>query len=338
LRAADNGFSIVTQLTFGDADFANKGKKTRKERFLGEMEQIVPWPSLIRLIAPFYPDAGNGRRPYPLATMLRIHLMQNWFALSDPAMEDALLDMPALRQFAGLSSQASIPDETTILNFRHLIEEHDLAEDILACVNGHLVRKGLMVKRGTMVDATIIDAPTSTKNASGERDPEMHQTKKGNEWYFGMKAHIGADVDSGLVHTVLTTSANESDVSQIDSLLHGKEKVVHGDAGYLGAQHYVTRAERIEWKIARRRGEVQKIRRARERVRAMRAEKRKAQVRARVEHPFRIVKCVFGYVKVRFKGLAKNTAQVVTLFALANLYLARKLLLPAIGQMRPQAA
>lgn len=161
----------MTQLTFGDADFANKGKKTRKERFLGEMEQIVPWPALIRLIAPFYPQAGNGRRPYPLATMLRIHLMQNWFALSDPGMEDALLDMPALRQFARLSSQASIPDETTILNFRHLIEEHDLADDILSCVNGHLVRKGLMVKRGTMVDATIIDAPTSTKNASGERDP-----------------------------------------------------------------------------------------------------------------------------------------------------------------------
>lgn len=229
--AADNGFSIVTQLTFGDADFANKGKKTRKERFRCEMEQIVPWPSLIRLIAPFYPDAGNGRRPYPLATMLRIHLMQNWFALSDPAMEDALLDVPALRQLAGLSSQASIPDETTILNFRHLIEEHDLADDILACVNRHLVRKGLMIKRGTMVDAAIIDAPTSTKNASGERDPEMHQTEKGNEWYFGMKAHIGADVDSGLVHTVVTTAANESDVSQIDALLHGKEEVVHADSG-----------------------------------------------------------------------------------------------------------
>ena len=328
----------MTQLTFGDADFASKGKKTRKERFLAEMEQIVPWQALIRLITPFYPEAGNGRRPYPLATMLRIHLMQNWFALSDPGMEDALLDMPALRQFAGLSSQAPVPDETTILNFRHLIEEHDLADDVLACVNGHLVRKGLMVKRGTMVDATIIEAPTSTKNASGERDPEMHQAKKGNEWHFDMKAHIGADVDSGLVHTVVTTPANESDVSQIDSLLHGKETFVHGDAGYLGAQHYVTRAERIEWKIARRRGQVEKIRRARERLRAMRAETRKAQVRARVEHPFRIVKCVFGYVKVRFKGLAKNTAQIVTLFALANLYLARKRLLPTTGQLRPLAA
>lgn len=326
----------MNQLTFGDADFAGKGKTTRKERFLAEMEQVVPWQALLRLIKPVYPEAGNGRRPYELSTMLRIHLMQNWFALSDPAMEDALYDMPALRQFAGLSSLASIPDETTILNFRHLIDEFELAPEILACVNRHLVRRGLMLKRGTMVDATIIDAPTSTKNEEGTRDPEMHQTKKGNEWYFGMKAHIGADVDSGLVHTVVTTPANESDVAQIDELLHGKEEVVHGDSGYTGAQEYVRRAERLQWKIARRRSQVAKIRRARERARAMREEKRKAQVRARVEHPFRIVKCVFGYVKVRFKGLAKNTSQVVTLFALANLYLVRKQLMPTTGSLRPQ--
>ncbi len=326
----------MDQLTFGDADFAGKGKTTRKERFLGEMEQVVPWSSLLRLISPVYPEASNGRRPYPLATMLRIHLMQNWFSLSDPGMEDALYDMPALRQFARLSSQSSVPDETTILNFRHLIEEYELAPEMLSCVNRHLSRKGLMVKRGTMVDATIIEAPTSTKNASGERDPEMCQTKKGNEWHFGMKAHIGADVDSGLVHTVVTTPANEADVAQIAELLHGKETVVHGDAGYLGADEYVVRAERIAWKIARRRSQVEKIRRARERLQALRAETRKAQVRARVEHPFRIVKCVFGYVKVRFKGLAKNTAQVITLFALANLYLARKHLLPTTGKLRPQ--
>jgi transposase, IS5 family len=327
----------MDQLTFGDADFAAKGKTTRKERFLTQMEQVVPWAALLRLIAKVYPEAGNGRRPYPLATMLRIHLMQNWFSLSDPAMEDGLYDMPALRQFAGLSSQASIPDETTILNFRHLIEDYELAPEILACVNRHLRKKGLMVKRGTMVDATIIDAPTSTKNADRKRDPEMHQTKKGNQWYFGMKAHVGADVDSGMVHTVVTTAANESDVTQIESLLHGEESLVHGDAGYIGAPEYVGRAERITWKIARRRGEVEKIKRARERLRVMRAETRKARVRARVEHPFRIVKCVFGYVKVRFKGLAKNTAQVVTLFALANLYLARKHLLPSTGKLRLQA-
>jgi len=325
------------QLTFGDADFAAKGKQTRKERFLSEMEQVVPWPALLRLIAPVYPEAGNGRRPYPLATMLRIHLMQNWFSLSDPAMEDALYDMPALRRFARLSSQASIPDETTILNFRHLIEEYELAPEILACVNRYLQRRGLMLKHGTMVDATIIEAPTSTKNADRERDPEMHQTKKGNEWHFGMKAHIGADADSGLVHTVVTTAANESDVSRVADLLHGKEQRVHADAGYLGAEKYVDRAARIEWKIARRRSTMQKIRNARERVRAMRAETRKARVRARVEHPFRIVKCIFGFVKVRFKGLAKNTAQVITLFALGNLYLARKHLLLKTGKLRLHA-
>lgn len=326
----------MNQLSFGDADFEGKGKTTRKERFLSEMEQIVPWQALIKVVEPFYPDAGNGRRPYPLTTMLRIHLMQNWFSLSDPGMEDALYDMPAVRRFAGLSSLSAIPDETTILNFRHLIEEHELADDILACVTRILSRKGLMLKEGTMVDATIIDAPPSTKNAKGERDPEMHQTKKGNDWFFGMKAHIGADAASGLVHSVTTTSANESDVGQIENLLHGKEERVYGDAGYIGAQAYVANADRIEWKINRRRSEVAKIKRARERERAMRAERKKSQVRARVEHPFRIMKCVFGYVKVRFKGLAKNTSQIVTLFALSNLYQVRKLLMPTAGKLRPQ--
>lgn len=326
----------MDQLTFGDADFAGKGKRTRKERFLSEMEQVVPWSILERLIEPVYPSSGIGRRPYPLKTMLRVHLMQNWFSLSDPAMEDALYDMAALRHFAKLSSLASIPDETTILNFRRRIEENELGPEILKRVNGHLARKGLMVKEGTMVDATIIDAPTSTKNADRERDPEMCQTKKGQQYYFGMKAHIGADVESGLVHTVVTTAANEADVAQVADLLHGKETRVHGDAGYLGAQAYVKRAQKIEWKIARRRGQVEKIRKARERAKVMREETRKAQVRARVEHPFRVVKCVFGYTKTRFKGLAKNTVQVVTLFALANLYAARKHLMSTTGQLRPQ--
>lgn len=326
----------MDQLTFGDADFAGKGKQTRKERFLAEMDQVVPWSVLVRLIEPVYPVTGNGRQPYPLETMLRIHLMQNWFSLSDPGMEDALYDMPALRQFARLSSLASIPDETTILNFRRRIEEYELAPEILARVNGHLSRKGLMVKHGTMVDATIIDAPSSTKNADRERDPEMKQTKKGNQYYFGMKAHIGADTHSGLVHTVVTTAANESDVAQVEALLHGKEQRVHADAGYVGAPAYVARAKKIDWQIARRRGQVEKIRNARERVKAMREETRKAQVRARVEHPFRVVKCVFGYTKTRFKGLAKNTVQIVTLFALANLYAVRRKLSPTTGQLRPQ--
>lgn len=325
----------MAQLTFGDAEFAGKGKTTRKERFLAEMEQVVPWGGLQRLIAPVYPEAGNGRRPYPLATMLRVYMMQNWFSLSDPAMEDALYDMPALRQFAGLSSLDAIPDETTILNFRHLIEEYDLAQEIFGSVVRLLQRKGLMLKEGTMVDATIIDAPSSTKNEDGQRDPEMRQTKKGNNYFFGMKAHIGVDVDSGLTHTVVTTPANESDVAQVAELLHGKEKTVHGDAGYTGAQAYVEN-EKLKWVVAKRRSQVEKIANARERVRALRREKRKAQVRAFVEHPFRIVKCVFGYRKVRFKGLLKNTAQLLTLFALANLYMARRLLMPSAGKLRPQ--
>lgn len=324
----------MAQLTFGDAEFAGKGKTTRKERFLAEMEQVVPWAALQRLIAPVYPEAGNGRRPYPLATMLRVYLMQNWFSLSDPAMEDALYDMPALRQFARLSSLDAIPDETTILNFRHLIEEYDLAQEIFGSVVRLLQRKGLMLKEGTMVDATIIDAPSSTKNEDGQRDPEMRQTKKGNNYFFGMKAHIGVDVDSGLTHTVVTTPANESDVAQVSELLHGKETTVHGDSGYTGAHAYVE-SEKLKWVVAQRRSQVEKIANARERVRALRREKRKAQVRAFVEHPFRIVKCVFGYRKVRFKGLLKNTAQVLTLFALANLYMARKLLMPDAGKSRP---
>ncbi|MFO0350473.1 MAG: IS5 family transposase [Alphaproteobacteria bacterium] len=325
----------MAQLTFGDAEFAGKGKTTRKERFLAEMEQVVPWASFLKLIAPVYPEAGNGRRPYPLETMLRVYLMQNWFSLSDPAMEDALYDMPALRQFAGLTSLDAVPDETTILNFRHLIEEYELAQEIFGCVVRLLRRRGLMLKEGTMVDATIIDAPTSTKNEERERDPEMHQTKKGNAWFFGMKAHIGADVDSGLTHTVVTTAANEADVTQVDQLLHGRELTAYGDAGYIGAEAH-DRRKNIEWVIAKRRSAVERIANGRERVKAMRAERRKAQVRAFVEHPFRIIKCVFGYRKVRFKGLAKNTAQVLTLFALTNLYMARRQLTPSAGKLRPQ--
>jgi len=310
----------MAQLTFGDAEFAGKGKTTRKERFLAEMEQVVPWASFLKLIAPVYPEAGNGRRPYPLETMLRVYLMQNWFSLSDPAMEDALYDMPALRQFAGLTSLDAVPDETTILNFRHLIEEYELAQEIFGCVVRLLRRRGLMLKEGTMVDAT---------------DPEMHQTKKGNAWFFGMKAHIGADVDSGLTHTVVTTAANEADVTQVDQLLHGRELTAYGDAGYIGAEAH-DRRKNIEWVIAKRRSAVERIANGRERVKAMRAERRKAQVRAFVEHPFRIIKCVFGYRKVRFKGLAKNTAQVLTLFALTNLYMARRQLTPSAGKLRPQ--
>lgn len=325
------------QLSFGDAEYAGKRKRTRREVFLSEMEQVVPWKLLISLIQPFYPVAGNGRRPYPLPTMLRIHLMQNWFGLGDEAMEEALYEVACLRQFAKLSLTGPIPDETTILNFRHLLEEYELAADILSTINGHLIRKGLLLKQGSMVDATIIPAPSSTKNAEGQRDPEMHQTKKGNQWHFGMKAHIGADVESGLVHTVVTTAANEADIEVVEQLLHGKEEVIYADAGYTGADKRIER-KNLQWQIAVRPSTIEKMPEGRQKRAARKAETAKASIRAFVEHPFRVIKRQFGYTKVRFKGLAKNTAQIVTLFALSNLWMVRKQLLPAPGALRPRFA
>ena len=325
----------MTQLTFGDAEYQGKRKRTRREVFLAEMDQVVPWSSLLGQIEPLYPVAGRGRHPYPVATMLRIHLMQNWFGLSDPAMEEALYEVASMRQFAHLSLTRPIPDETTILNFRRLLEVNDLAAVIFTRINAHLTRKGLLLKRGSIVDATIISAPSSTKNADGERDPEMHQTKKGNQWFFGMKAHIGADADSGLTHTVVTTPANEADIEGVEELLHGKEEVVHADAGYTGAEQRVPR-KGLRWHIAARRHRIKALPEGRMKRQLEAAEHRKASIRAKVEHPFRVIKRQFGFVKVRFKGLAKNTAQIVTLFALANLWLVRKKLLALAGGLRPQ--
>jgi IS5 family transposase len=197
---------------------------------------VVPWKALLTLIEPHYPKAGRpGRQPYPLATMLRIHFLQQWYALSDPAMEEALYEIPTLRRFAGLGGLDDVPDETTILNFRRLLESHDLARQVFERVNAHLARKGQSLRAGTIVDATIISAPSSTKNADGERDPEMRQTKKGNQWHFGMKAHIGVDEASGLVHHVECTAASVADVTQVHKLLHGKEDTICGDSGYTGA-------------------------------------------------------------------------------------------------------
>ena len=316
----------MKQISFSDAEYAGKRKTTRREIFLREMDQVVPWKQLLSVIEPFYPDTGRGRRPYPMATMLRVHLMQNWFGLSDPAMEEALYEIGSMRMFAGLSMSGPIPDETTILNFRRMIEEHDLAPDILDRVNAHLSQKGLLLKQGTIVDATIIAAPSSTKNKDGKRDPEMHQTKKGEQWYFGMKAHIGADADSGLVHTVSTTAANVADVTVVDDLLHGKETVVYADAGYTGAEEHVAN-EAIEWEIAGKRGKLKKMEDGRAKRKLEKTEKRKASIRAKVEHPFRVIKLQFGMVKVRFRGLAKNTVHLITLFALSNLWMVRRRLL-----------
>jgi IS5 family transposase len=327
----------MSQMSFGDAEYRGKRKQTRREKFLAEMEHVVPWDSLLALIEPFYPVAGRGRHPYPIATMLRVHLMQNWFSLSDPSMEEALYEIASMRQFARLTLTKPIPDETTILNFRRLLEENELAPEILTRVNRYLSRKGLLLKQGSIVDATIIAAPSSTKNAEGERDPEMHQTKKGNQWHFGMKAHIGADADSGLVHTVTTTPANEADVEVVDELLHGKEEIVYADAGYTGADKRVVR-KNLRWEIAAKRGKVQAMPEGRVKRAIEKIEKRKASIRAKVEHPFRVIKRQFGLVKVRFRGLAKNTAHIVTLFALSNLWMVRRKLLAMTGSLRPQFA
>ena len=324
----------MTQLSFSDAEYAGKRKQTRRERFLAEMEQVVPWKELLAVIEPAYPKAGNGRRPYPLKTMLRIHLMQNWFGYSDPAMEEALYEVAPLRCFADLSlTRGSVPDETTILNFRRLLETHDLAPAILATVNAHLSDKGLLLRQGTIVDATIIHAPSSTKNESKARDPEMHSTRKGNQWYFGMKAHIGVDVESGFVHTVTGTAANVADVVEVDKLLHGKEKTVYADAGYTGAEKRAPRRGR-KWYIAAKRGAIKAMPEGELKEAVKHTEHMKAAVRSKVEHPFRVVKRQFGFQKVRFKGLVKNTAQILTLFALSNLWMARRTLLAA-GEVRP---
>ena len=327
----------MSQISFADAEYAGKRKKTRREVFLEEMELVVPWKVLLEIIEPHYPVAGRGRRPYALESMLRVHLMQNWFALSDPAMEEALYEIASLRSFARLSLNEPIPDETTILNFRHLLDANDLADDMLKVVNALLARKGLLLKRGSIVDATIIAAPSSTKNADGQRDPEMHQTKKGNQWFFGMKAHIAVDAHSGLVHTVTTTAANEADVEQVGDLLHGKEEQVWADSGYRGAQTRVSRDD-LQWHIAARPSDIAKLPEGRVKARVQKEEYRKASVRAKVEHPFRVIKRQFGLVKVRFRGLAKNTAHVVTLFALSNLWMARKQLMAMTAVVRLKTA
>jgi IS5 family transposase len=318
----------MKQLSFSDAEYGGKRKRTRREVFLAEMQLAVPWSRLEALIEPHYPKAGGGRRPYPLATMLRIHCLQQWYGLSDPAMEEELYEIASMRQFAGLSlARGTVPDETTILNFRHLLEQHGLAREIFEAVKGHLQAAGLLLRQGTIVDATIIAAPSSTKNSTGERDPEMHQTKKGNQWYFGMKAHVGSDAESGMVHSLIGTAANAADVTQAHDLLHGEEEVVFGDSGYTGVERRPEARHDAEWQVAMKPGKRRALgTSAHDRIRE-RIEKLKAQVRARGEHAFRVVKRQFGYVKVRYRGLAKNTAQLHMLFALANIWMARHRLL-----------
>jgi IS5 family transposase len=307
-------------------------KKTRKREFLDEMERVVPWDVLVQIVEPHYPKAKTGRPPFGIQTMLRIHYLQQWFGLSDPAMEEALHDVPLYREFAKLDGVgARLPDETTILRFRHLLERHDLAVDMLRVVNDILQHRGMMLRSGTAVDATLIAAPSSTKNADGERDPEMHQAKKGNNWYFGMKAHIGVDTHSGLVHTVATTPANVNDLNMAGALLHGDEEAAFGDAGCQGVHKRPEAAGPI-WHVTMRPGLRRKLNTLIETdFVADRVEKMKASIRAKVEHPFRVLKRQFGFTKVRYRGLKKNTAQIVTLFALSTLWMARRQLMAARG-------
>ncbi|CAH2801469.1 MAG: Mobile element protein [uncultured Paraburkholderia sp.] len=302
-------------------------KRTHKREFLDEMQRVVPWLKLIGLIEPHYPKDKTGRPPFAVATMLQIHFMQQWLGLSDPAMEEALYDVPLYREFAGLDGgMTRLPDESTILRFRHLLEAHGLAEQIPALVNENLSEKGLLLKAGSAVDATLIPAPSSTKNGSGTRDPEMQSTQKGGNWYFGMKAHIGVDAESGLVHTVVGTAANVHDINAAEALLHGEEADVYADAGYQGIERRSESGSPC-WHVAMRPGRRRKLDLS-DPVDAIfdQIERLKAGVRAKVEHPFRVLKRQFGYTKTRYRGLKKNTAQITTLFALGNLWMARKVL------------
>jgi IS5 family transposase len=316
---------MMKQMSLSNSGFDLSPKRTRKREFLDEMSRVVPWGDLTMLIEPHYPKGKTGRPPFGIATMLRLHFMQQWFGLSDQAMEEALHDVPMYREFAGLDAGITrLPDETTILRFRHLLERHQLAGPMLASINQLLRSQGLMLRAGTVVDATLIAAPSSTKNANGERDPEMHQTKKGNNYYFGMKAHIGADAESGLVHTVIGTAANVNDVTRGNALLHGDETDAFGDAGYQGIAKRED-AGTANWHVAMRPGKRRALDRSRRsNVIVDEIERLKASIRAKVEHPFRVIKRQFGFTKVRYRGLAKNTAQLTTLFMLSNLWMVRR--------------
>lgn len=314
----------MKQTTFASLTWKSKGKVTRRERFLAEMNAVIPWERLLALIEPHYPKAGNGTQPLPMERMLRIYFMQSWFNLSDPAAEDALYDSESMRRFAGIElCEDAIPDETTILRFRHLLEEQQLTEAIFAEVRTLLEEKRLLLKSGTIVDATIIAAPPSTKNAENARDPEMHQTRKGKQWHFGMKAHIGTD-KRGIVHSLATTDAAAADISQMHKLLHGQEREVFGDQAYWSEAHRQSaRARGIRYRINRRGTAARPLTEHQRFVNQVRS-----KARARGEHPFHVVKHLWGYAKVRYRGLAKNTARLFTAFALANLYLLRRRLLP----------
>jgi IS5 family transposase len=314
------GTATMKKMSFASLAYENKKKKTRWEKFLDEMYQVIPWNELLKIIEKYYPKAGNGRQPMPLLRMLRIYFMQQWYGLSDPAMGDALYDIESMRRFAEIDLEVDvIPDETTILNFRHLLEKHNLTKEIFENTKRYLMERGLLLREGTIVDVTIINAPSSTKNQENARDKEMKQTKKGNRWYFGMKAHIGTDTERGLVHTVVVTNAAVHDSRVMEQLLHGEERAIYGDKAYTNEkkkQEYEGRG--MDWFI-KRKAEI---------GRQLTQEDKDfnqshGPTRAKVEHVFLVVKHLWNYRKVRYKGLFKNEAQVFSLFSLANLYLVR---------------
>jgi len=314
----------MKQTTLATAGFERYGRTTRRSVFLAEMERVVPWPALCRLIEPVYPKAGNGRPPVGVERMLRIYFLQQWFNLSDPSVEEALYDSLAMRSFVGIDlGREPVPDETTVCRFRHLLETHDLGQQLFDEVQRHLTAKGLKVATGTIVDATIINAPSSTKNAAKARDPEMHQTKKGNQWYFGMKAHFGVDSRTKLIHAAVATPANVADSTVLPDLLHGKETRVWGDQAYRGQRavirQHAPKAQDFVNRRYRHRGVVDEVERAKNRT--------KSKVRARVEHSIGVIKRVFGFAKVRYRGLKKNTHRLVVTCALANLFMVRRHLL-----------
>jgi IS5 family transposase len=320
----------MRQLTFATAvGFETFRKTTRREVFLAEMNQVVPWAELCAVIEPVYPQpAGAGRRPVGVERMLRIYFLQQWFNLSDPAVEEALYDSTALRTFVGIDlGREPVPDETTVCRFRHVLETHRLGPTLLEAVNRHLAAHGVRVATGTIVDATIISAPSSTKNTARARDPEMHQTAKGKQWYFGMKAHLGVDSRTKLIHSVTATPANVADATVLPALLHGEETRVYGDQAYRGQtaviRHHAPRARDFTNRRYRHGGHVDEVEREKNRT--------KATVRAKVEHAIGVIKRIFGFTKVRYRGLAKNTHRLLVTCALANLFLVRRRLLPTGG-------
>jgi IS5 family transposase len=318
---------MSNQRTFASMAWQAKGKVTRRERFLAEMDAVVPWSRLLALVEPHYPKAGNGRQPLGLEKMLRIYFLQQWFNLSDPQAEDAIYDSESMRRFARVElGEAAVPDESTILRFRHLLEQHGLTGAIFDTVRDLLEERRLLLRAGTIVDATIIAAPSSTKNATATRDPEMKQTRKGGSWHFGMKLHIGAD-KRGMVHTVTATNARAADITQLPHLLHGQEREIFGDQAYWKeADRQAFEARGVRYRINRRRNQSPLSERWRLINRA------RSRTRACGEHAFRVVKQLWGFTKVRYRGLAKNLARAQTMFALANLYRLRRELLPALAR------